>query len=901
MGLKFTEDTVKILANSRQIADIKRQRIVTPKELFGGIAIHAGFARTLLEESVDDMDALSALLGIEGFDEDSVAADRSMESICDDAVRTLRIDSKKVIIQSQDFSQRIGTGGVIMPEHILYIILQMRGDSESGNAIVRAAGGDPSDMLAKLRVFFRNVSQQSKQNGMVENMIEDDADDTEPFPEEGSSRRPMGRGARNKKGGKHKILEEFGKDLTALARENKIDPVIGRDQEIGRVIQILARRTKNNPCLIGDPGVGKTAIAEGLAYKIVKGEVPAILKNKIIYSVEIGGMVAGSKYRGDFEERIKNMLKEAVEDPNIILFIDELHTIVGAGDTSGGSLDAANMMKPMLTKGELQIIGATTVKEYSKFIEKDPALERRFMKVQIDEPSEEDSIEILKGLRPKYEAHHHIEITDSAIESAVKLSSRYITEKFLPDKAIDLIDEAAARARVRLTDTGEVDNVSREIEDLEQEKKDAVERQDFEKAQEVKEKEDALKKKLDALKEAVDTKSGDNASQEYIGQITEDDISQILSEMTSIPVTKLTESDNERLKNLEAELKKRVIGQDEAVTAVAKAIRRSRLGLKDPTKPSGSFIFLGTTGVGKTELAKALAEVMFGTEDALIRVDMSEYMEKNDVSKLIGAPPGYVGYDEGGGQLTDKVRSHPYSVILFDEIEKAHMDVFNTMLQVLDDGRLTDSHGRTVDFKNTIIIMTSNIGAKMLTSAAGRRIGFGTVEKDDDDDASREGLYGGKSYDEAKGIVIDELKKTFTPEFINRVDELIFFRMLSHDALMKIVDNLIANVSKRLADKAISIKLTHKAKDFLVEKGYDPQFGARPLRRAVQSVIEDRLAEALLDGVVEEGHVALFDVDPALEPKDYKEAPASSMIVADGGVMGPLGGEEDELPVIAEN
>ena len=879
MGLKFTEDTVKILANSRQIADIRGSRLVTPKELFGGIAIHPGYSRELLSEELDDMDALNALLGIEDFDEDSVETDRSMEALCDDAVRTLRIDSKRLIVQSQDFSQRIGNGGVIMPEHILYNILQMRGSDDGGNAIVRAAGGNISDMLQKLRVFFRNVAQRNNpRNDDIDGGYDDD--DAEGA---GRARRP-GAPRKQGKGGKHKILDEFGKDLTALARENKIDPVIGRDKEINRVIQILARRTKNNPCLVGDPGVGKTAIAEGLAYKIVKGEVPAILKDKIIYGIDIGGMVAGAKYRGDFEERIKNMLKEAVEDPNIILFIDELHTIVGAGESTGGSLDAANMMKPMLTKGELQIIGATTVKEYSKFIEKDAALERRFMKVQIDEPSEEDTIAILKGLRSKYEEHHHIEITDSAIESAVKLSSRYITEKFLPDKAIDLIDEAAARARVRLTDSDEVDTVSKEIDELEKAKKEAVEKQDFEAAQKIKVQEDELKAKLAVLKGALgksDDASKEDVKGKYIGKITEDDISSILSEMTSIPVTKLTESDNEKLKNLEAELKKRVIGQDEAVTAVAKAIRRSRLGLKDPTKPSGSFIFLGTTGVGKTELAKALAEVMFGSEDALIRVDMSEYMEKNDVSKLIGAPPGYVGYDEGGGQLTDKVRSHPYSVILFDEIEKAHMDVFNTMLQVLDDGRLTDSHGRTVDFKNTIIIMTSNIGAKMLTAASGRRIGFGTINDNDEDEASRDGLYGGKSYDEAKGIVIDELKKTFTPEFINRVDELIFFRMLSHDSLLSIVDNLINNVSKRLADKNISIRLTDRAKDFLVEKGYDPQFGARPLRRAVQSVIEDRLAESLLDGIVHEGSVALFDVDPALEAKDYKDAPASAMIVSE--------------------
>ena len=807
MGLRFTEDTVRVLANARLIADTKGARLIAPGDLLSGIMIHPGPAKDIVESSVSDIDTLMNNLGVADLDEESLDSGRSMETLCDDAVKTLRIDSKRVIVQSQDFSQRIGNSGIIFPEHILYNIMQLRGSDDAGYSDVKAAGGVPSEILSKLRSFFRQVAQNNRGPG-------DDGDEDEQGPgSERGAASPFVRREERGRDKKRRILDEFGKNLTQLAKENKIDPVIGREQEINRVIQILARRTKNNPCLIGDPGVGKTAIAEGLAYKIVKGEVPAILKDKTIYSIEIGGMVAGSKYRGDFEERVKNMLKEATSDPNIILFIDEIHTIVGAGESSGGSLDAANMMKPMLTKGELQIIGATTAKEFSKFIEKDPALERRFMKVQVDEPGEEDTVAILKGLRSKYEDHHHIRITDSAIESAVRLSSRYITEKFLPDKAIDLIDEAAARARVKLTDTPEVDQLKSQIESLEKEKMEAVSAQDYEKAQEIKEREESIRGRLDQISGALgkETKDKDrNGGTQYIGEITEDDISSILSEMTSIPVTKLTESDNERLKNLEEELKKRVVGQDEAVTSVAKAIRRSRLGLKDPTKPSGSFIFLGTTGVGKTELAKALAEVMFGSEDALIRIDMSEYMEKNDVSKLIGAPPGYVGYDEGGGQLTDKVRSHPYSVILFDEIEKAHMDVFNTMLQVLDDGRLTDSHGRTVDFKNTIIIMTSNIGAKMLTSAAGRRIGFGTINENDEDEASRDGLYGGKSYDEAKQVVIDELKKTFSPEFVNRVDEIIFFRMLSHDSLLSIVDILISNVSRRLIDRNIGIELTRE-------------------------------------------------------------------------------------------
>ncbi|SCW46315.1 ATP-dependent Clp protease ATP-binding subunit ClpC [Ruminococcaceae bacterium YRB3002] len=887
MGLKFTEDTVKCLCNARKLADMNNSELVSWRELLGGILLHKGPARQILDECVPGkMYLIRTLCTIEA-DEASLQGDDIIEEVCDEAIRTLRVDCKRILIRAQTFSMRMGNYGIILPEHMFYLLVQ----EDNVKALIQRGSGDVSKMMMKIRIFLRSVKLKDPEDNEDQRGSIFDSEDTGgdldgDIRKDGKPGRRPGASGRPDRGGrsKHKTLDEFGKDLTALAKDNKIDPVIGREQEIARVIQILARRTKNNPCLIGDPGVGKTAIAEGLAYKIVQGDVPAILKNKVIYSVDIGGMVAGSKYRGDFEERIKNMLKEASSDPNIILFIDELHTIVGAGESSEGSLDAANMMKPMLTKGALQIIGATTAKEYGKFIEKDAALERRFMKVQVDEPSEEDTVAILKGLRPKYEEHHHIEICDSAIDAAVKLSSRYITEKFLPDKAIDLIDEAAARARVRLTDDVDAESIGKQIKEIEQEKIEAVEKMDFEKAQELKERQDGLKAQLTAVEAAVkpqgeDGKAGKDEPISYIGKITEDDISQILSEMTNIPVTKLTESDNERLKTLEDELRKRVIGQDEAVTAVAKAIRRSRLGLKDPTKPSGSFIFLGTTGVGKTELAKALAEVMFGSEDALIRVDMSEYMEKNDVSKLIGAPPGYVGYDEGGGQLTDKVRTHPYSVILFDEIEKAHVDVFNTMLQVLDDGRLTDSHGRTVDFKNTIIIMTSNVGAKMLTAAAGRRIGFGTINDDDDDELSREGLYGGKSYDEAKTVVIDELKKTFTPEFINRVDELIFFRMLNHDSLIKIVDIMIGNVASRLEDKNIVIRLTDKAKDFTVAKGYDPQFGARPLRRAIQSLIEDRLAEALLDGVVHEGEVAVFDVDPSLSPDDYKDAPASAMIV----------------------
>ncbi|MCQ2482051.1 MAG: ATP-dependent Clp protease ATP-binding subunit [Clostridia bacterium] len=644
---------------------------------------------------------------------------------------------------------------------------------------------------------------------------------------------------------KKKGLKEYSKNLTEAAKEGKIDPVIGRDDEIHRVMQILARRTKNNPCLVGDPGVGKTAIAEGLALKIANGDVPDIIKDKQIYSVDMASMLAGSKYRGEFEERIKNVLNEAVADPNVILFIDEMHSLIGAGDNEG-TLDAANILKPLLTKNELQIFGATTLDEYSKYIEKDSALERRFQKVMVNEPSPDEAVLILKGLRPKYEEHHKIKISDEAIEKAVYLSTRYIADRFLPDKAIDLIDEASACKRINFLDNSSV--INSKINNLKTLEENAANDEDYQLANEYKEKILKLEEQLNA--------SPDENSE----VLTVDDIANVLAKWTGIPVSRITSTEADKLKSLEDELKKRVIGQDEAVASIAKAIRRSRLGLKDPNRPAGSFIFLGTTGVGKTELAKALAEVVFGSRDALVRIDMSEYMEKNDVNKLIGAPPGYVGYEEGG-QLTEKIRRKPYSVVLFDEIEKAHPDIFNSMLQILDDGRLTDGQGRVVDFKNTIIIMTSNIGAKQLTGDSNRRIGFSTFEDENDkDEASRERLYGGKSYDDAKNVVLDELKKTFTPEFVNRLDEIVFFRMLGKDSLVKIVDLLLGELTKRIEALNIKVEITDKTKEFLAEKGYDPQYGARPLRRTVQAYVEDNFSEALLDGVVAPGKTALFDV-----------------------------------------
>jgi len=644
-------------------------------------------------------------------------------------------------------------------------------------------------------------------------------------------------------------LDQFGVDLTDLAADNSFDPIIGREEEINRTMQIICRRTKNNPVLIGEPGVGKTAIAEGLAQKIVSGDVPDLLKDQRLFSLDLSGMVAGAKYRGEFEERLKNGIDEAAKAGNVILFIDELHTIIGAG-ASEGALDASNILKPMLARGELQVIGATTIDEYRKNIEKDAALARRFQPVMIDEPTPEESIQILHGLREKYEEHHGVEISDEAIKEAVQLSSRYITDRFLPDKAIDLIDEASSKARMSL-ETGSTTDAEKEkeLQEIIAKKEEAVASEKFEEAATLLEQENTLKAEID------DLKTENKAEVRVIGV---DDIAEIVASWTGIPVTKLTEDDQERMKNLEHELGQSVIGQEEAVAAVSKAIRRGRLGLKDPNRPTGSFLFLGTTGVGKTELARTLAETMFGDQQAMVRLDMSEYMEKFDVSKLIGSPPGYVGYEEGG-HLTEQVRRRPYSVVLFDEIEKAHPDVFNVLLQVLEDGRLTDGQGRTVDFRNTIIIMTSNIGARLLTTSAGNRIGFASDEGTEKSAAEAK-LYGGKSYEEAKEMIMEEVKKSFSPEFLNRIDEMIFFKMLSKDALLEIVEIMLKDLEKRIADIGIKIEVTSAAKEWLVENGYESHYGARPLRRLIQSAVEDKFSEAMLDDIVAVGDIAIVDI-----------------------------------------
>ncbi|MDY2628066.1 MAG: ATP-dependent Clp protease ATP-binding subunit [Lachnospiraceae bacterium] len=631
-------------------------------------------------------------------------------------------------------------------------------------------------------------------------------------------------------------LDSYSRDLTAMAREGKLDPVIGRENEISRVIQILSRRTKNNPCLIGEPGVGKTAVAEGLAAAIAAGDIPDTVKNKRVLTLDISGMVAGSKYRGEFEERIKNVLEEVREDGNVLLFIDEIHTIIGAGGAEG-AIDASNIMKPSLARGELQLIGATTIDEYRKYIEKDAALERRFQPVQVEEPSEEETFEILKGLRHRYEEHHKVSITDDALQAAVKLSARYINDRFLPDKAIDLIDEASSRIRLgAYVAPPELERLEAEIEELNLEKEKAIQTEAYEKAGEIKQKQNELRSRQEALRTAWEKEKKESSL--VVGA---NDIAEVVSQWTKIPVRKLEETEAERLMNLEKILHERVISQEKAVSAVARAIRRGRVGLKDPNRPIGSFLFLGPTGVGKTELSKALAQALFGTENALIRVDMSEYMEKHSVSKLVGSPPGYVGYEEGG-QLSEKVRRHPYSVSLFDEIEKAHPDVFNTLLQVLDDGHITDSQGRKIDFKNTVIIMTSNAGATRIVEP--KQLGFITAVSEEE------------TYDNMKQNVMEEVNRLFKPEFLNRIDETIVFHALNKDAVSRIMDLMLENINRRTKEQMnLTIQVDDAARQILMDKGYDHKYGARPLRRTIQNELEDMLAEEILTGRVKAGDI----------------------------------------------
>ena len=669
------------------------------------------------------------------------------------------------------------------------------------------------------------------------------------------------------------VLDQFGRNLTQAARDGELDPVIGRFREIERVMQVLSRRTKNNPVLTGEPGVGKTAIVEGLAQRIVAGDVPETLRDKHLYTLDLGALVAGSRYRGDFEERLKKVLKEIQSRGDIILFIDEIHTLVGAG-AAEGAIDAASILKPMLARGELQTVGATTIDEYRKHLEKDAALERRFQQVKVDEPSMEHCIEILKGLRDRYEAHHRVTITDEALVAAAEYADRYISDRFLPDKAIDLIDEAGSRLRIRsMTTPTDLKELDDQIERARTAKEEAIDAQDFEKAASLRDEEKKLierrsNRETEWRSEGMDT----------VLTVDEEVIAEVLSTWTGIPVFKLTQEETEKLLHMEDELHKRVIGQEQSISAVSKAIRRTRAGLKDPKRPSGSFIFLGPSGVGKTELAKTLAEYLFGDESSLIHLDMSEYMEKHTVSRLIGSPPGYVGYDEGG-QLTEAVRRKPFSVVLFDEVEKAHPDVFNTLLQILEDGRLTDSQGRTVDFKNTILIMTSNLGTRNLTAP---KTGF--VSSDDD-----------SMYEKMKGQVDDELKKHFRPEFLNRIDDVIVFHPLSKDEVKEIVDLMIKRVKTQLRSKDLDLELTDNLKGWLAEKGYDPQLGARPLRRTIQRELEDKLSENILQGVFDTGQLIVADVSEdgesvtfrAVDAVQAPDEPPMELAGGDNGDAGP--------------
>lgn len=744
--------------------------------------------------------------------------------------------SKNTLQSAKMLSSRMGSN-YVGTEHLLLALIS---DIDSyAVRFIQELGGDIEDIADGLKQYFESGSDS-----------EDDSAPAESAPNPFGGL--FGMGMQNPFGmqggghhGKNKSLEKYGRDLTDEAKKGKIDPVIGRQQEIDRVIQILSRRTKNNPCLIGEPGVGKTAIAEGLALKIAEGEVPETLKNKKIVDLSLTGMIAGSKYRGEFEERIQSVIDEVVKDGNVILFIDEIHTLIGAGSAEG-TTDAANILKPMLARGSFQVIGATTITEYRKYIEKDSALERRFQPVMVGEPTEEEAEQILLGLRDRYEGHHNVKISDEAIKAAVNLSARYIADRYLPDKAIDLIDEAASRVRLkRQTAPIDVKELEDQIKQVAADKQEAINSQDFERAAKLRDKEKELTAELERQKEEW---KKNNAGRE--DTVTTEDIAEIVSQWTGVPVVQLTTEESERMLRMEEILHERIVGQHEAVTAVSKAIRRGRVGLKDPKRPIGSFLFLGPTGVGKTELSKALAEAMFGDENAMIRLDMSEFMEKHTVSKLIGSPPGYVGYDEGG-QLTEKIRRRPYSVVLFDEIEKAHPDILNIMLQILGDGRVTDSQGRTVDFKNTIIIMTSNLGARTITGGGRNALGFGQA---DSDKAQQE-------YDSIKASVMEELKNTFRPEFINRLDDIIVFRKLSEDDVALIAERMLASLAKRMEDMNITVTFDKSAVQTVAKHGFDPVYGARPIRRAIQSEIEDPLSEKILDGTVKAGESITVSFD----------------------------------------
>ncbi|MBO4412269.1 MAG: ATP-dependent Clp protease ATP-binding subunit [Lachnospiraceae bacterium] len=800
--LKITDTLAEVLKEADEVREeLKANAIGTEHLLAAMIRVKKGLAYAVLESQGVDEETYFSTLG-KLLRSNYPVMEFTGGHYTPIAVKALKSAEAKAVEAGVD---TVGT------EHLLLAILD--NESASGSRILQALRVSPEELKENVLSFLRHGTYKS---GGKETVTRN------------QSRTP--------------VLDTYSRDLTEMAADGKLDPVVGRDHEIMRVIQILSRRTKNNPCLIGEPGVGKTAVVEGLASRIVSGDVPEAIQGKRIVSLDISSMVAGSKYRGEFEERIKNVIREITEDHSIILFIDEIHTIIGAGEAEG-ALDAANIIKPSLARGELQLIGATTITEYRKHIEKDAALERRFQPVMVQEPTIEESVEILKGLRPAYEAHHHVVITDEALKDAVRLAERYINDRFLPDKAIDLMDEAASKVRLNsFQRPSELKKLEDSLKKLEADKEDAVMKQDFERAFAIRKEEEKTEKKLEKARQKWEA-----SEEESRPKVTEHDIQSVVSTWTGIPVESIRETEANRLTHLEDILKKRIVSQQEAVTEIAKAIRRGRVGLKDPKRPIGSFLFLGPTGVGKTELSKALSEAIFGSDDNMIRIDMSEYMEKHSVSKLIGSPPGYVGFEEGG-QLSEKVRRNPYSVLLFDEIEKAHPDVFNILLQVMDDGRITDSQGRMVDFKNTVIIMTSNLGAESIVTP--KTLGFGSKPDEERD------------YETMKKRVLEDVRKTFKPEFLNRIDGILVFHPLNKENMHEIVKIMLNELAKRSKEETgITLKFTAKAREFLVDKGYDPKYGARPLRRTIQNLVEDELSEKILSGEFENGDTVTIAKD----------------------------------------
>lgn len=828
---RFTEKAIKVIMLAQEEARRLGHNFVgTEQVLLGLIGEGTGVAaKTLKSMGVTLKDARAEVEKIIGRGSGFVAVEIPF---------TPR--AKRVLELSWDEARQLGHN-YIGTEHLLL-------------GLIREGEGVAARVLENLGVDLNKIRSN------VVKMLGESKPQTATAGSSGSSSSSSG-------GGKTKTpsLDEFGRDLTLAAQELRLDPVVGREKEIERVIQILARRTKNNPVLIGEPGVGKTAVAEGLAIRIVNAEVPDILDGKKVIQLDMGLLVAGTKYRGEFEERLKKIMDEIRQAGNIILVIDEMHTLIGAG-AAEGAIDAANILKPALSRGEIQVIGATTLDEYRKYVEKDSALERRFQSVIIEEPTIDESIEIIKGLKPKYEDHHKLLISDDAIVASVKLSSKYITDRFLPDKAIDVIDEASSKVRLKVsTLSPEGKELEKELRDLIKEKEEAIRNQEFEKASQLRDDEADLKDRIREMAQKYREEHEANKP-----TVTAENVAEVIATMTGVPVTKLTEGESERLLKLEETLHARVIGQNDAVVAISKAIRRARVGLKSPNRPIGSFIFCGPTGVGKTELAKALAEAVFGSEDNMIRVDMSEFMEKHSTAKLIGSPPGYVGYDDGG-HLTELIRKKPYSVVLFDEIEKAHPDVFNIMLQILDDGRLTDSKGRHINFKNTIIIMTSNVGASMITTTS--KLGFSTS-----DDESKD------KYEKLKETVTEEMKKAFRPEFLNRIDETIVFAHLTQEEIRQIVDLMLKDLFKRLAERELSVEVTDEVKDHLAKNGYSEAYGARPLRRLIQRKIEDNLAEEILSGKYAPGdtiRITLVDDKIAFEKATKKKSKAKEEVTAE--------------------